>query len=133
MKGLSAIRALMLGSAIGLGQALAPSKLVLPPVVASTRPRGKGKNATAPVGAMRRAVRLGQQLLDSGFWGRANTISSRRPSPASPEGMRRIEAARLKRATRALKADRDVYRSWCGNPCQDCSDRKNPTYVNRPE
>lgn len=47
--------------------------------------------------------------------------------------MQRIEAARLKRATRALKADRDAYRSWCGNPCQDCSDRKNPTYVNRPE
>lgn len=45
----------------------------------------------------------------------------------------RIEAAELKRAIRALTADRNAYRSWCGNPCLSCSDHHNPTFVNRSE
>lgn len=61
------------------------------------------------------------------------TVSRNRPSPTSPEGRARIEAAELKRARRALIADRNAYRSWCGNPCLAGSDRHNPTFVNRSE
>ena len=45
----------------------------------------------------------------------------------------RIEAAQAKRARRALTADRNAWRSFTGNPCLTCSDRHNPTHVNRSE
>ena len=63
----------------------------------------------------------------------ASKPSRNRPSPTSPEGRARIEAAEQKRAVRELIADRNAYRSWCGNPCLSGSDRHNPTFVNRSE
>lgn len=57
-----------------------------------------------------------------------------RPSRrTTADSMARIEAAEQKRAVRALIADRNAYRSWCGNPCLSGSNRHNPTFVNRSE
>lgn len=102
---------------MALGGALAPRLLAMPgPEVTATRHRGKGKGGRSPKP-----------------WRPTVTVSRNRPSPTSPEGRARIEAAEQKRAVRALIADRNAYRSWCGNPCLSGSDRHNPTFVNRSE
>lgn len=117
MKGLNSLRAMMLGGALAIGGALAPSRLGLPaPGIELIRSRGKGKG--------------GRQAKP---WRPTVTVSRNRPSPTSPAGRARIEAARVKRAIRAMTADRNAYRSWCGNPCLSGSDRHNPTHVNRSE
>ena len=116
MKGYNALRALVLGSALSFGNALAPILKLPSPTVTVTVHRGKGKGRHAPA-----------------KWRRTVTVSANRPRPTSPEGRTRVEAAELKRARRALTADRNAYRSWCANPCLSGSDRHNPTFVNRSE
>lgn len=130
MKGMDFLRALAVGASISLGGALAPARLAMPArhVLEQSRSKGKGN---APTGALRRAIRTASgRLLDSGFWRPTRTFSLN-PKGTPEQQAARIVAATERRKRRALLADRNIWRGYLGNPCLDCSDRKNPTFVNR--
>lgn len=114
---LSAMRALVLGSALGLGSALAPtlrSLQAMPQMVTGSRNRGKGKGS----GTLRK-------------WVRARTLSSKRRDLSDPVQAALFQAAEAKRERRALKRDTDSSRSYIHNNAH-CSDaRFDPLFINR--
>lgn len=132
MKGLGFLRALAVGASLTIGGVLAPSKLAMPPRAAIELRRGKGKGSAPALRMYRAAQRVSKRIVDSGFWRLTDTVSRNRKGTPEQQTAR-IAAAEDKRARRALVADRNAWRCYVGNPCLDCSNRHNPTFVNRSE
>lgn len=132
MKGIGFLRSLALGVACTVGGALAPSRLPMPPRAAVELKRGKSKGSAPALRLYRAARRVGERIVDSGFWRLTDTVSRNRKGTAEQQAARLV-AADAKRARRALVAGHNAWRCYVGNPCLDCSNRHNPTYVNRSE
>lgn len=106
---LSALKALVLGTAIGFGQALAPRELRVPNIQRH-QPGNKNRNSK-PAKARPSASR---------------TVSRHKRDPESPV----LAAAIAKRERRAAKLLDDANRSYHENRAHT-SERLNPFYINR--